>query len=276
MIRTEEVYLERLQSEITHFLVFTNPSTQQHTSSPTAGANSGSYLLPSSATDTISSLSWSPTANHLCSTSWDGKIHIYEVSQTGHAYNQATANPKAEAINENSAPVLCSTFSSDGNTIYLGGGDNSVRMWQLGQQLNGAAPAKIGEHTMPVIAVCYYQRLNWVVSTSFDKQLSFWNPQQPMVKLGSIPMEDKAYAMDLRGDVLVVALANNTINVYSMAGQGPELKFNLRSELKFQIRSIKVLPDCTGFSVGGIEGRVSIFPFEEIKTNNNGKEVSNR
>jgi len=149
-------------------------------------------------------------------------------------------------------------------------------MWQLGQQLNGAAPAKIGEHTMPVIAVCYYQRLNWVVSTSFDKQLSFWNPQQPMVKLGSIPMEDKAYAMDLRGDVLVVALANNTINVYSMAGQGPELKFNLRSELKFQIRSIKVLPDCTGFSVGGIEGRVSIFPFEEIKTNNNGKEVSNR
>lgn len=37
-------------------------------------------VLPADAVDTISSVSWSPTANHLAVASWDGKVRIYDVA----------------------------------------------------------------------------------------------------------------------------------------------------------------------------------------------------
>lgn len=42
--------------------------------------------LPADATDTISAVSWSPVANHLAASSWDGKVRIYDVdASTGAA-----------------------------------------------------------------------------------------------------------------------------------------------------------------------------------------------
>lgn len=41
--------------------------------------------LPADAEDTISAVSWSPTANHLAAASWDGKVRIYDVASTGQA-----------------------------------------------------------------------------------------------------------------------------------------------------------------------------------------------
>lgn len=36
--------------------------------------------LPEDAQDTISSVSWSPVADHLAAASWDGKVRIYDVN----------------------------------------------------------------------------------------------------------------------------------------------------------------------------------------------------
>lgn len=39
--------------------------------------------LPADAEDTISSVSWSPAANHLAAASWDGKVRVYDVAPSG-------------------------------------------------------------------------------------------------------------------------------------------------------------------------------------------------
>jgi mRNA export factor len=45
--------------------------------------------LPADAEDTISSVSWSPAANHLAAASWDSKVRIYDVSPDGSARGAA-------------------------------------------------------------------------------------------------------------------------------------------------------------------------------------------
>lgn len=51
------------------------------------------HCVPSAGNDGISSLRWSPTANHLASTNWDGGIRVWEVQEQG---GQIRAQPKAQ------------------------------------------------------------------------------------------------------------------------------------------------------------------------------------
>jgi mRNA export factor len=52
---------------------------------PTMTASSPDVALPADAEDTISCVSWSPTANHLAAASWDKKVRIYDVAPNGSA-----------------------------------------------------------------------------------------------------------------------------------------------------------------------------------------------
>ena len=63
----------------------------------TSGANAScapnDHCVPSAGNDGISSLIWSPTANHLVSTNWDGGVRCWEVQESG---QQVRALPKAQ------------------------------------------------------------------------------------------------------------------------------------------------------------------------------------
>ena len=39
--------------------------------------------LPIDATDTISSIRFSPAANHLAASSWDGQVRVYDIANNG-------------------------------------------------------------------------------------------------------------------------------------------------------------------------------------------------
>lgn len=39
--------------------------------------------LPADATDTISAVRWSPTANNLAASCWDGRVRVYDVAADG-------------------------------------------------------------------------------------------------------------------------------------------------------------------------------------------------
>lgn len=62
-------------------------------SSPTNTTSGSDYNVPSAGDDGISSLSWSPTANILISTNWDGKVRCWEIQEQGGNFN---AVPKAQ------------------------------------------------------------------------------------------------------------------------------------------------------------------------------------
>jgi mRNA export factor len=77
------------------------------------------------------------------------------------------------------SPVLSSCFSADGSTVFSGGVDNAVRMWQLGQTPTNSVPQQIGVHDAPVKGVGFLRSSNLVVSGGWDRKLKFWDARSP-------------------------------------------------------------------------------------------------
>lgn len=64
-----------------------------YASGPNASCAPGDHCVPQAGNDGISSMNWSPTANHLISTNWDGGVRCWEVQESG---QQIRALPKAQ------------------------------------------------------------------------------------------------------------------------------------------------------------------------------------
>lgn len=69
---------------------FNTLTTNFHKLTTMASAAQADEVLPADAMDTISSVSWSPAANHLAAASWDGKVRIYDVAPGPFARAAAT------------------------------------------------------------------------------------------------------------------------------------------------------------------------------------------
>ena len=78
---------------------------------PTANPNKD-MEVPSTPSDSISSLKFSPTSNLLVASSWSGQVLCWDVQATGQAI------PKAAITLDK--PVLCSAWSADGTTVFAG------------------------------------------------------------------------------------------------------------------------------------------------------------
>ena len=166
------------------------------------------------------------------------------------------------AGHENKAPVLSTAFSSDGTTVFSGGCDKAVRMWQLGAQQEVAQ--QIGAHDQPVKCVGFLPASNIVVSGGWDRKLKFWDPRQsPNTPAGVVDMPERVHALDVRQNLLVVATQDRQVICYDVSGQ-PREHVRKESPLKFQTRSIAAFPDQTGFAIGSIEGRVGIHYIQRV------------
>lgn len=77
--------------------------------------------LPYPASDGVSSLSFSPVANHLVATSWSGQVLCWEIqlSPTIQQGSPSVASVPKAAI-QLDKPVLCSAWQPDGSTVFVG------------------------------------------------------------------------------------------------------------------------------------------------------------
>jgi mRNA export factor len=227
--------------------------------SPTSASGRPSSLapndcnVPQAGNDGISSLCWSPTANFLVSSNWDAGVRCWEVQEQG---GQIRAQAKAQVNHEQQSPVLGSCFSADGSTVFSVGADRAVRMWQLGQAPPNNIPQQIGVHDAPVKSVGFLSSSNLVVSGGWDSKLKFWDTRTPN-PVGTLDMPERVYDLDVRGSLMVVATAGRHVLTYDVSGL-PRENSRKESPLKYQSRCIACFPDCTGFAVGSIEGRVGV------------------
>lgn len=135
-------------------------------------------------------------------------------------------------------------------------------MWQLQTNPSPQVAPQIGAHDAPVKCVGFLPSTSMVVSGGWDKKLKFWDARQPN-PVGVIDMPERVHAMDVRGNLLVVATADRQIISYDVSGQ-PREHSRKESPLKYQTRSLAAFPDQTGFAVGSIEGRVGIHYLQKV------------
>lgn len=199
--------------------------------------------------DGISSLSWSPTANFLVATAWDGEVYCYEVQSNGQAV------PKASIKHD--APVLCSDWSHDGSAVFSAGCDNQAKKWDLATN----QPSQVAQHDGPIRHLAWIDKVNLLVTGSWDKTLKYWDTRQPTPAL-QIQLPERCYALSVSHPLLVVGTAERHIQVYNL--DNPQQPFKtLQSPLKYQTRCVAAFPRKEGYLVGSIEGRVAVNHVED-------------
>eukprot|EP01032_Pedospumella_encystans_P014069 gene14069-16178_t len=188
-------------------------------------------------------------------TSWDNSVNCYELQ-----YNPQLSNIVPQAQIKHDGPVLCSDISNDGVTVFTGGCDNALKMWNVTQGPNGAQT--IGKHDAPIKCVKYIPEKSLVVTGSWDKTMKVWDMRTPN-PVATLPLSERVYCMDARGQVLVAATADKQIHVYDLNSGNKVSEF--KSPLSYQTKSLAIFHDNKGFAVGCIEGRVGLEYFDEMQ-----------
>ncbi|KAI1811129.1 Poly(A)+ RNA export protein [Poronia punctata] len=205
--------------------------------------------------DTISCLSWSPTAENLLATaSWDGKLRIYDVgSGAKSVVVPATVNP--------SSPILSCDWTLDGTALLIGSADNNIYMTTPTTNTNPQTTI-IGSHTAAIRSVRNISP-NVIVTGSYDKTVKYWDiRQQTYAAATTLTCLERVYSLDTNARFssteddrkLVIATAQGNIHLVDL--RYPGIFLDTRStSLHHQITAIRSFPDGKGFVVGGVEGR---------------------
>ncbi|KAG9049136.1 hypothetical protein FS837_011055 [Tulasnella sp. UAMH 9824] len=207
-------------------------------------------------TDSISALSFCPTADYLAVASWDNNVRIYEISQTGQS--------QGKAMYSHEGPVLDVCWSKDGTKIFSGGADKAARMFDV----STGQSTQVGAHDAPIKCVRWIDMNGGILVTgSWDKTLKYWTPGNA-TPIASVALPERCYSLDVQGQLLVCATAerhiitinlNNPTNIYK----------KIDSPLKWQTRVVACFPAGDGYAVGSIEGRVAIQYVEDKDAVNN-------
>ena len=212
--------------------------------------------------DTMSCLAWSPVENVLAAGSWDKSVRVWTVAAPAsggfgmNATGSVSVTPRCMYSHE--GPVLCVTFTRDGQNILSGGCDNKVKMYNLASQRDTV----IGQHDQPVKEIAWCEEMKLCITVSWDKTMRFWGIANVGGAVATIQLPERPFAMDMKFPLLVVATAdrqNSVFNLQAMQSNNvtaPQMV--LESKLKMQNRCMSCFPDKTGFAQGSIEGRCSI------------------
>eukprot|EP00604_Paraphysomonas_vestita_P001655 CAMPEP_0174822018 /NCGR_PEP_ID=MMETSP1107-20130205/12579_1 /TAXON_ID=36770 /ORGANISM="Paraphysomonas vestita, Strain GFlagA" /LENGTH=302 /DNA_ID=CAMNT_0016039879 /DNA_START=77 /DNA_END=982 /DNA_ORIENTATION=- len=190
--------------------------------------------------------------------SWDTTVTCYELQYSN---DGKISNVIPQSQIKHDGPVFCTDIASDGMTVFSGGADNTVRMWNPTQ---GTTTQTIGTHDKPVRSVKVLPDLNLIVSASWDKTLRLWDARQPN-PVHTIPLTDRAFCMDAAGPAIVACTGDRKIHVFDLT---PGHNFNkiieYESPMNYQTRCVSIFHDRAGFALGCVEGRVAIENFSSL------------
>lgn len=209
-------------------------------------------------TDAVSSINFSPSSNLFVGTFWDNQVMCWDVQNVA---GRPSAVPKSSI--KQAAPILCSTWSADGSSVFTGACDNTAKMWSLATN----QCQTIGQHDAPISCINYLRDRNIVVTASWDKTLKYWDTRSPQPG-ATVPLNERAYDMDVQYPLMVVATAERQILIFDLSRSLDRPYKTIASPLKHQTRTVAAFPDRSGFAVGTIEGRVAI---HHVEANNSGK-----
>jgi mRNA export factor len=229
-------------------------------SQPTLGDLKSDVALSDPPADSISDLAFGQMPNGsdlLAVSSWDNKVRIYEINQSGQS--------QGRHVYEHSQPVLNCDWSKDSSKIVSAGADKNVKVCDIQSQQDMV----VGTHDQPVRCVRFFENNGtpMIVSGSWDKTVKYWDlrSQSPAA---TVQCQDRVYTMDVHDNLCVVGTADRYINVINLKEPTKFYK-TLQSPLKWQTRVVSCFADSMGFAIGSIEGRCAIQYVEEKDANMN-------
>ncbi|KUJ15671.1 WD40 repeat-like protein [Mollisia scopiformis] len=215
--------------------------------------------LTSPPEDSVSDINFSTQTQHLAVASWDKKVRIYEIAESGGSTGVAAF--------DHEAPVLSCHWSPDGKKVVGAGADKAARVMDMTTQQT----SQVAAHDQPIRVARFFTPVAggdaMLVTGSWDKTIKYWDLRQQSAA-ATVQCQERVYTLDVKKNLLVVGTADRYINVINLSDPTKFYK-TLQSPLKWQTRVVSCFTDATGFAVGSIEGRCAIQYVEEKDASSN-------
>ena len=125
-------------------------------------------------------------------------------------------------------------------------------MWDLERNQSSV----LVQHDQAVKSIHWLDTRGLIVTGSWDRTLKY-TPSNMQNTIATVNVNERVYAMDVIGDIAVVACADRNIHIFDVRNISAPLKTH-QSPLRHQIRTVALFPDQQGYAIGSIEGRVHI------------------
>jgi len=189
-----------------------------------------------------------PDDEHVLASSWDGKVHVYNVQ--GDVDSLLTS---LDSRDNESFPVLDATFTRSKAQLIATGLSKHLSIWDV----NTGAEKKIGTSAweQPVSCVEFHAGTNAAFCGSWDSTVKTFDVRMHKEQ-HSAKCESKIYCMDLQNDKVIVGMNNKNVAVFDVRKMS-EPEFVRPSGLRYMLRSVKLFPNAKGFTASSVEGRVA-------------------
>lgn len=212
------------------------------------------YIVPHPPDDSVSALAFSPAAassNFLVAASWNGGVRVWNMDRSQGAI------PVAEQANP--APLLDCSWSRDGQAIFTASTDNCAKKWDITSNTYDV----VAVHDKAIRHCVDVSEISLMATGGWDATVRYWDFRAPTgTPAGVVSTGNRVYALDARGVLMVVGVADRGILVYDV--RNPSTPFQQKySQLKYQTRAVATFPDSMGYIVASVDGKVSIDHVQE-------------
>ncbi|XP_017053730.1 protein Rae1 [Drosophila ficusphila] len=186
------------------------------------------YELPFPPSDSVSALEFMPSSkswNGICAGSWDQSVRVWEVQSD-------------KAVDKLMKPLdgipLDAAWHGSGAKVFLAETTGAVLDWDM----ESNKLTKVGAHKKGA-RTCHWAE-NFLMTTSWDKTVKFWDPRCP-VEVAKKDLPERSFAADVFYPMAVVACADQSIVVYELE-KGPIEKARITTQgpKNVQVRSLAI------------------------------------
>jgi mRNA export factor len=212
------------------------------------------YVVPQAPDDSVSCLAFSPGPpqgqvagkNFLVAASWNGCIRAWELDPA------SGAQPAAEQAA--GAPLLDCAWTAAGDAIFTACADGSARMWRIADNSYDV----VAKHDQPIRCCVDVPWIKLFATGSWDSTVKYWDARAPTgAAAGTVPVGNRCYALDAKGWLMVVGVADRGVLVYDVR-KPTEPYVQKYSALKYQTRAVASAPDMMSYLVASVDGKVSV------------------
>ncbi|KAK9090521.1 hypothetical protein Sjap_023698 [Stephania japonica] len=199
--------------------------------------------------DAISRLQFAPRSNNLLISSWDSTLRLYDVDN---------GLLRLDASME--VGLLGCCFQDETVAVSIGS-DCCVRRHDLHSNIH----TLLGNHDDLVTCVEYSEESCQTITGGLDRKIISWDMRMENSIGFSKVIDGELESMSLHGFHLILA-CGTSINMYDLRCLKEPLHTK-ESCVDYRIRCIRLFPNCQGYAVGSIDGRVAVEFLSQYDTN---------
>ncbi|KAL9251323.1 Mitotic checkpoint protein BUB3.3-like protein [Drosera capensis] len=187
--------------------------------------------------DAITRMRFAPMSNNLLISSWDSTLRLYDVDGS-----------KLRGEFESDFLLLDCCFGDEGEA-YAAGSDGSVCRFDL----RSGNYSSIGKHDSLASCSEYSDETSLVITGGWDRKVMHWDSRATQSFQHSITLDSEVDSISICSLGFVVS-AGASVHVYDFRN----IDEPIDSYSRLQIKCVRSIPYLKGFTMGSIDGRVTL------------------